>query len=692
MERITRNRAFVLLLAFALLLSWFSIRMFDLQVIEGGGEHGNQTTYTETIRVRASRGDLLDRNGNVMVGNRASYDLVFSNYVFSNSDDPNGELLRLLELCSAQEIEYIEHFPITKERPYEYIFDEYGDTWKSCFQAYLTFRSIDSDITAPLLMQTLRKDYEIPPQWSDQQARLVIGLRYELDLRKGSITTLPAYVFIEDAKEEDRAAILELNISGLSVEASTQREYYTKYAAHVLGYVGAMNSEEWEYYKDIDGYLMDARVGKSGFEAAFEEYLHGIDGRKEVTVDAQGNILSEIFTQVPLAGNNVETTLDLNLQVAAENALEDVMLARRNQEEGMPGRDAEGAAVVAIDVKTGQVLVCASYPTYDLATFFENYNEILKAQFQPMYNRALQASYAPGSSYKVAMTIAAIDCGFINSETLIETKGIYTEYEESQFTPTCLAYNSSLGFGNHGFLTAAEALKVSCNYFFYYLGDHIPIAVMDETAKGMGLGELTGVELFEEQGRRSNPETKKALYTGTDAYFYPADKILTAIGQSEAKFTPIQLAVYASTLANRGVRYKATFLSRVVSSDYRTLVKQNSPVVMSTLEISDEAFQTYTKGMMLVSQEGTASGTFYNYPIAVCSKTGTAQHSDASTESDHGSFICYAPANDPQIAIAVFGEKTNGGSPLAPVAKAILDVFFSVDNVGDVTTNENELT
>ena len=688
MERITKSRAFIMLLIFALVLSFFGAKMYTLQVVEGSGAHGNQTTYTESVRVRAARGDILDRNGNVLVGNRASYNLVFSNYVFGNSEDPNGSLLKLVELCQAQGIEYTEHFPVTLERPFEYTFDQYSTTWKTYFQSYLSYRSIDSDITAPLLMATLREDYGIPEEWSDQQARLVIGLRYEMDLRKGSTTNLAAYTFIEDAAEEDRAAILELNIQGLTVEASTEREYYTTYAAHVLGYVGAMNSDEWEYYKTVDGYLMDAEVGKAGFELAFEEYLHGVDGWKEVTVDAEGTVLSEVYTQVPQAGNNVETTIDLNLQIAAENALADVMASRRAQDEGKAGQDAEGAAVVAIDVKTGQVLVCASYPTYDPSTFFEMYSQLLEEDYQPLYNRALLATYAPGSTYKVAMTIAAIDSGVINSETQIVTKGIYIEYEDADFHPTCMAYTSN--GGNHGTLVASEALKVSCNYFFYVLGDKMNISDMDRVAKGMGLGESTGIELYEAVGRRSNPETKASLFSGSAGAWYPADQIMTAIGQSEGKFTTMQLAVYAATLANEGVRYNATFLSRVVSSDYRTLVTESSPSVASTLTIGQEAIDTYQLGMRLVATEGTAAGTFRNYPIEVCAKTGTAEHSGDG--SDNGSFICYAPADDPQIAIAVFGEKVNGGSYMAPVAKAILDVYFSVDDVGDVVTNENQVS
>lgn len=687
MERITRFRAICMVLVFSLILGFFSVRIYSLQVVQGNSLTGNKTTYTSTVRVRAARGDLLDRNGNVLVSNRASYNLVFNNYVFSNSEDPNGSLLKLLQLCRAEGIEYIEHFPVTETRPYEYDFDKFPAVWKTYFQSYLSYRSIDSDITAPLLIQTLRKDYRIPEEWSDQDARLVIGIRFEMDLRKGNITTLPNYEFIIDASDQERSTILELNTQGLYVETSTVREIKTQYAAHVLGFVGLMDAAEWETYKHIKGYPMDAYVGKSGFELAFEEYLHGTDGYKEVIVDTKGNILSEKYTQEPKAGNNVETTLDLPLQIAAEDALAARIEELRSQKEGSDGQDAEGAAVVVMDVKTGDILVCASYPTYNLATLQEDFEYLKTAPFQPMYNRALQGTYAPGSVYKMAMTIAAINNGVISSETKIRDKGVFNKYKD--FKVQCLVY--SRHGTTHGSITAAEALEVSCNYFFFVLGDKMNIWDIDYVAKMMGLGEKSGAELAEQPGRRANPDTKAQLFTDINlSGWYPADSVTAAIGHSINTFTPMQLCVYTSTLANQGVRYKGTFLNRIVSDDYRSLIRENVPIPLSTLSITSDAIKAYTEGMKLVAKSGTAKSLFKNYPIQICAKTGTAEHSGEG--SDHGAFVCYAPADDPQIAIAVYGEKCGGGGKLAAVAKSILDVYFSVDNVGDVESNENEIS
>ena len=691
MERITRRRVRIIIALFAVVVIIFGLKMYDLQVIQTGGKMDSTTTFTTRTRVKAARGDILDTKGNVLVSNRASYDLVINHYVLITADGTNDYLYDLVKRCQEAGISYTERFPISQERPFVYTLEQYNSSWQSYFQQYLAYMDdLDSDITAPLLVSRLRERYEIPAEWTEEEARLVIGLRYEMDLRS-CVGSLPNYVFLTDVSDQDLSTIVELNIPGLMVEASTVREYNTKYAAHILGFVGPKNAEQWEQYKDNPDYSMDSEIGQDGFEAAFEEYLHGVDGWREDTVTTSGELVSSRYITEPKAGSNVEVSIDINIQRAAEDQMDAVITAlRANPEED--GHDAEGGAVVAIDVKTGQVLTCASYPTYDLSTFFEDYTEILETDYDPLFNRALLGTYPPGSTYKMSMVVAGINSGVITSETEVYDRGVYSKYGPD-FAPKCLYYTN---YGQlHEEMTAATALQVSCNYFFYHLGDKINIAAMDRTAKGLGLGEKSGVELPEYIGHRANEQTKEELYTGDDRHFYTADRIMAAIGQSDNRFTPMQLCVYASTLANRGTRYKATFLNRVVSADYRTRLYQNETVVLSTMEISDDAYKAYTEGMCLVTDKtewtGTAYETFRDYPVKVAAKTGTAQNG-INNASDNGAFICYAPADDPQIAIAVYGEKAGHGSTLATVAKAMLDVYFDVGEAGDVNTYENELS
>lgn len=682
MERITKTRAIAALLVLALILGLYTMQMFAKQRenVDAAPISGN--TNTTLTRVVAARGAILDRNGNVLVTNRASFNLVFDNFVFLSGDDPNGSLQTLISACEDLGLSYNEHFPVTDTKPYEYTLEDYGSAWQGYFRAFLENRSLDSDISASRLVRELRSAYHLPDDWSDEEVRKIIGLRYEIELRSG-VTNLPAYVFVDDISADDLSVLLETNTPGMSVEYTTVREYNTKYAAHILGFVSAIEPDEADYY-DEQGYDMDAKVGQSGLELAFEKYLHGSNGWKRTVTDSSGNVISETWEVEPVAGNNVETSIDLSLQITAERALENHILNIR--ENGVndkgDGKDAEGGAVVVENVKTGEILACASYPTYDPATYHENYSKLLAEPFDPLYDRALLAAYAPGSIFKVCMTIAGIDAGVITKHTPVTDEGVFTKYAEDGFAPQCLIYTNK-GI-THGTIDVEQALMVSCNYYFYWLGDQLNIATIDATAKALGLGEKSGIEMPEAQGRRANPETKKEIYGDDYGEWYTADKITASIGQSENRFTPIQMCSYAATLANRGTRYRCTFLSRVVSADYQTLVAESEPEILNQLEISDEAYEAYTTGMNMCAQEpeGSLYETFGDYPVKICAKTGTAEHGGGG--SGNCSLILFAPADNPEIAISIFVEKGAYSGQLGPIARAILDVYFN-----QTTSDEN---
>ena len=703
MERITRRHVTAILLLFFLLIGFFALRLYDLQIIQTGGNTDNVKKFYSVTRVKAARGDILDRNGNVLVTNRATYDMVFYHDVILSNGNTNAHLLKLVRLCREMNAAYIDHFPITMQTPFQYTLNEVGSAGQNHFQAYLPVVAggLDSDITAPVLMRTLRQYYKIPDSWTEEDARAVIGLRYELRLRQ-DITNLPNYVFIEDVNNEVLAAILELGIPGLHPEESVARVYNTVYGAHILGYIGAITTEQWDkIYADKEGYEKDALVGQSGLEEAFEEYLHGIDGYRVDVITADGTLIEQYYQKDkttgqerrPVAGKNVELTIDLDLQTTAEEQLDALITQLRQTPDENPdddeipdGADAKGGSVVVMDIKTGQVLACASYPTYNLSTFREDYNELSKDPLAPMFNRALMATYAPGSTYKMNMVVAGINSGAISPNTEIEDQGVY---RYAGFTANCLTWTK---YGRtHGHVNAAYALCVSCNYYFYELSQRLDWSVVDATAKALGLGEKSGVELFEYTGYRANAETKALLHKGEgEGGWYPADKIMASIGQSDNRFTPMQLCVYTCTLANRGVRYKATFLNRVVSADYTKLEYVNEPVILGKLDISDEAYKAYTQGMRDVVLSGTAKAVLGKYPIAVAAKTGTAETDSGG--SDNGAFICYAPYDDPQIAIVVYGEQAGHGSTMGRIAKALLDTYFQKEIAGDLNPGENQLS
>ena len=737
MERISRFRAMLFLLLFAFVLVLYAGRLFVLQIIETDGNTDNTATYTTITTVRASRGDLLDRNGKVLVGNRASYNLVFNHYVIESYGETNEALYRLVKKCQDLNIEISDHFPVTRKRPFVYEITTLTNAWQNHFQSFMVDRGLDSDITAPLLMQTLRERYKIPEEWNDEDARAVIGMRYEFDLR--GISNLPTFTFLEDVSDEHLSALLELNTPGLMVESSTVREYHTEYGAHILGYLGGMDAKDWEKYKD-QGYSMDAYIGQSGFEEAFEEYLHGIDGQRVDVVSRDGTIIEQYYridkntgeVYTPRAGNNVETTIDIDIQTVAEQSLADTMSRITDPEinrttiEDKEGLDAQGAAVIVMKVKTGEVLACASYPTYNLATMRDDWKEIMANEFNPLFNRAFGAAYAPGSTFKMCTLISAMEHRdrygewVLNYGEPIEDKGVYNELGGG-FAPQCLLWTNSTAVHSNDFtgdpLTGNYAIGYSCNYFFYELGYRLTDAMLAETAQALGLGVPTGIEIpNEEIGRNNTEAVKKEVYkTGVNATFTAGDRVLGGIGQAENRYTPMQLAVYASTLANKGIRMKATFLSRVVSDDYRTLVYENEPVIANQLTLQSTTIDTYMDGMLKVTKlaGGTAAKYFGGYSdqigqtdtygdsygvwplskeVTVWAKTGTAEH--ASGGSDHGAFVCFAAKNgqEPEVAIAIFGEKIAHGASLAPVAEDILQTYFAIVDAGDVTAFENQVS
>lgn len=685
------SRVISFLLLVAVIFSIFAVRLYRLQVTEAvDHSQKEQDSITYLTRITAARGEILDRDGTVLVGNRAAFNIILIKDVVYSADDTNGKLRSLVNLCDQLGLEFNDHLPITKQKPYEYDFDSYNSTYNGYFKDFLYKRDWDGDISAAQFISRMRDRYNIPADWSEEEARALISVRYELDLR--GFTQLPSYELLNDVEAASLASITELGIPGLAVVATTVREYYTKYAAHILGYIGDMDREQYEYYKQF-GYEMDAKVGQSGLEAAFESELHATDGLKSTTIAMDGTVLSEKWITEPKAGNNVELTIDLDLQALGEDALEATILDLR--ENGLNGKDlakdAEGGALVAMDVKTGEILVCASYPTYDLSRFFEDYNITKEQPYNPFFNRALMAEYPPGSVFKMVTTIAAVDSGTINPLFEVYDEGVYKRFETEVYTPRCMLYTATNGAATHQSINVMEALAVSCNYYFYEVGWMTGIDKIDEVARALGLAEPTGVELYEETGRRANPETKANLYDNDASVWYGGDTIAAAIGQSEHRFTPLQLCSYTCALANQGTRYEATFLRRVLSADYDQLIVENEPTIASQLEISDLAYETIIEGMNMSTYiyNGTSNAVFSDYDIKVCAKTGTAEH--GSGGSDNGSFVLFAPAEDPVIAIAIYVEKGAQGGHLGNIAKVLLDAYFSDANSIDTFPGENEL-
>lgn len=702
MNRRARVRTLSFLVMIALIMGLFTFRLYKVQsaMDEVALKEADALTYYTTVT--ASRGQILDRNGTVLGANRASYNIVIISYVWLNGPSPTQSLIELLELCNTMGIELESHFPVSETKPYEYTLDDYGENWQGYFRTFLKNRSLDTDITAAALMRQLRDAYNLPEDISDQMAYQLISIRYELELRGIENMPLDNYVLARDVSSEELSAIIELDIPGVIVQTSTVREYKTEYASHLLGFTGKMNWEEYDtVYRDL-GYSMDAEIGKDGVEQAFEQYLHGTDGEMRTVVTSDGEILEQTYTKVPQPGANVELSIDIDLQTVAATALEDLILDLRENGVGASkgGTDAKGGAVVVQDVKTGEILASVSYPTFPMDVFNDAEAYALLAQddeYYPLLDRVRFGLYAPGSIYKMVSAIAAIDYAGIGRHREFTDYGTFGKYSDQGYAPRCYIYTST--GHTHGTINMMEALRDSCNYYFYEVSLLTATADVDYVAKQLGLGEPTGSELAESGSTtRANPETKASTFAGTQQTdWVDGDKLQAIIGQSLNAFTPLQMVCYTSALANGGTRYEATYLRRVVSWDFQELLAESEPTVASQLEISEEAHKCYVEGMVMAATsrigygsdvDGTASAYLYDYPVTVAAKTGTAQHGSGYS-SDNASFVAFAPADDPQIAIAIYVEQGSQGGNLGKIVRAILDEYFSQESKYETTGSEN---
>ena len=686
MDSTYRVRGAIIVAMIVLIAFLYTGRLFALQ-LTGDDEvvytEANTTTHSTTVA--AARGEVLDRHGNVLISNRATYAVTVDTFSLLNSEDTNGYLLSIAKACQKLGIEYNDNLPLSDTEPYTYTLDELSSSQLYYYKKFMQAREWDSDMTEENFVAKLKKAYEIDDSYTEEEARIIMGMRYELDLPRYAYAD--TYEVISDISADQLAVIKEIGVPGMEVITSTVREYQTPYAAQLLGHVGYLSDYEYENtYKDL-GYAMDATVGKDGFEEAFEQYLHGTDGIKVTTTASDGTIVDEYWEVEPQTGSNVITTIDIGLQAVAEQALaERIQSMAEGKMEGQDGYDASSGAVVVMDVNNFEVLAAANYPTYDGREYTEKYDEMLEDEDQPLANRALMYAFAPGSTFKMITSIAGMRAG-IDPDDTIEANGIYTKYEEDGYAPKCWIYTES-GIG-HGTVDMYTALEKSCNIYFYTVGDALTWEPIAEVAKSFGVGESTGIEMIEETGRMAGPEVKEALYTGIDSGWYAADNLMLAIGQSDTTMTPLQLCRYVATIANRGTQYNATFFRRAVSSDFQSLVAQNTYPVTATDLISEEEFQVLYTGMRLCATDGTAAKYLSDTDLELCCKTGTAQHGLGG--SDNAAFVCWAPADDPEIAVAVYVEHGNTGGYYAQVALDIMEYYFDTKDAVQETKTENNL-
>jgi penicillin-binding protein 2 len=604
----------------------------------------------------ASRGEILDRYGRPLVTNETVYS-VRIDYIYWDQEKQDENILYLYDLVSKDGGEISESLPISQNQPYTYTKDEDSSDMKA-LRSYCEEKEWGASLTAEQTMEKLDEEFEITGDVPQEDVRKIVGVRYEMV--RTQFSAYNSYTFAKDISIDLVSKIKEQHsrLPGVSIDVSSERKYTTDYAAHILGRVGPIYAEEWDQYKE-EGYAKNAIVGKDGMEKVLEPYLKSTNGIKSYETGLEGENTQVTEANAAVPGKNCMLTIDLDLQKVAEDSLAKTI-------KGLPY--ATGGAVAAIDVNTGDVLAIASYPTYKLETFNQDYEKLAKDSATPMLNRAINGTYAPGSTYKICTAVAGLEEGVINGNTTVYCKGVYDYYD---YHPKCEHH--------HGIENVTTAIRDSCNIFFYETGNRLGASKLETWAHRLGLGEKTGIELNDSKGMVAGPANTEALREkGVNVNEWKGGNTLqAAIGQSDNQFTPLQLANYLATVVNGGTRYEAHLLKSVKEYDYSSTYLNVEPKEVEKVSISDRTYNFVMKGMnAVVNEGGTAATVFGNYPIKIGGKSGTAQVRGIA----NGVFIAFAPFDHPEIAVCVVGEHAQAGYRVAPVIRDIFDAYFGREN------------
>ena len=650
------------------------VQLFNLQIVKGQEyrEQSNTRLTRESV-LKAARGNILDRTGNPIVSNSMGFRLDLYKTKVDNQT-LNDTILKIINILEKNGDKYADNLPITVQ-PFAFTSqdDEYVKNWKKK-------NKIDESASAEDCFYILKKKYEI--QSDDiNEARKIMAIRYEISQNGYSSTKA-----VEICSNLSRASSLELSekntdFAGIDIVTEPIISYTSgSLASHILGTVGKIKQEELNGKEDT--YTMNDIIGKTGIQYVFEDLLKGKNGIRQIDMDIEGTVTGEYIAKEAIAGSDVVLTIDSNVQAITEKALKDNII--KISTGGFSSRsDADAGAVVVMNVKTGEILAMASYPDYEPQLFVngisnEKYEEYSKGS--ALFNRAISGTYAPGSIFKMVTAIAGLESGVINTKTTINDTGVYPYAHR----PVCWYY-TEYGRG-HGYLNVSQAIKHSCNYFFYEVGNRIGIDTLEKYAKYFGLGKKTNVELPSEAtgvvaSRKRADEENRTWYLG--------ETLSASIGQSYNNFTPIQMAKYISMLANGGKNIDVTLVKTVIDSNGYQMSKQEideyvnkklnlkSDEENSNLNISQDNLKAILEGMKGVTSEsgGTAYSTFSKFNVEVAGKTGTAQVGNKT----NGWFAGFAPYDDPEIAIVVVVENVTHGGYTAEVAKDIFAEYFGMN-------------
>ena len=671
-----KGRFVAMVIIFVCLTAVFVFTLAKNQIIDGKTETASNTASVETTEVKATRGQIFDRNGNVIVGNRQGNDVVFNAAEFpeySEQEERNKLIKSLIDLFEKNNVEWNDDMPIVLDANGNYQFAPDREKDIATMKSRDILR-LNKYATADDCMNELIERYKLE-SYSKSDARKIASVCYEMKIN--NFNSANPYTFATDVSDLVASVIKENSVfyKGVDVQIANYREYTDgTLAPHIIGVTGVISAEEYAELKN-DGYGMDDIVGKTGIEQLYEKQLKGKNGKKIVTTALDGT--QTVVTEGLENGDNVFLTLDAGLQKVTQDALADKINSLDSANKG-------GGAAVVMNCKTGEILAIATYPSYDLNSYYKDYDKLVKDANSPLYNRALLSTYAPGSTAKVSTAIGILEEGVADEKSTIECTG---------------TYKYGLVCNNNPDITTIDmrtAIQDSCNIYFYHFGGELlGIEKMNIYREMLGLGQPTGIELYENTGVLDSPSYRASLGQKWQTGF----SLQSAIGQAGNLFTPLQLCNYVSTIANGGTRYSAHIIKSVYSADNSTLIEEKKPEVVCETGFKKKNVQIIKEGMRRVATV-TLKGSFDDSVVEVACKTGTSTLEKTINGKKgiytNGFLITFAPYDDPEICVALAVEGAYSGGSLAPIASSIYNYYYdnqvSIGEDNDVPEEEEEPT
>lgn len=673
------------------------VQLFNLQIVNGAEyRETSNTKLTREATIEAARGSILDRTGNVLVSTEMDFSLEM--YKTKVEDRQlNDSILVMTNILVNNGDSYVDTFPISIE-PFEFKFESIEEEyeWKEKYK-------IPEAASAEEAFYLFRDKYEINSE-NVKEIRQILAIRYAISTIGYSTTRS-----IEISKKISRNSAVQLqensqSLTGVNIVVEPIRVYHTgSLASHIIGYasrISERNLEEFEKNGDTHKYDVDDKVGQTGIEKTFEEYLRGEDGKKQIDMSVDGTVTGEYTSQEAIGGADIVLTIDANLQRIAEASLAANIQKIREGGFGEPAA-AEGGAVVVVNVKNGEILAMASNPDYEPGLFYngistEKYNEYNTNPYHPLSSKAFQGTYAPGSTYKMVTAVAALETGTVGVTDKINDNGPYYGITTGTTKPPACWYYNDYGRG-HGWLNVSEAIQKSCNYFFFDVSTKMGIDNLNKYAKYFGLGAKTGIEI---PGEKSGVLASRESAEATKNVWSAAQTAYASIGQGLNSFTPVQMAKYIAMVANGGNKIDLSVVKSVNLSNGTQVARTEidefinkklglEPDTSENLQISETTINAVKEGMRSVTEVvgGTAYSAFKDFPISVGGKTGSAEAGKKKDEYiTHGWFAGFAPYDDPEIAVVVMVENGKHGYYTAEVVKEIIYEYFGM-NVQSIVEN-----